>query len=367
MLSGLDLDRKKAVYLGMAGVTVLVMAFFLIYYSFLYEKTYTAYTLTEISKIRENSVESCDLDGKILRTSPDGAELCDSRMNSLVKLAFEMKRPETLVNDAFALVMDRGGREALIIEADGTNAMLKTPGVITGGAISGQGQAAFLLEGRQSVYLVNMEGEEAEGPPLSSSKTALALCFAGTGKTLAVSELGLELGDPVSAISFYNINGEPIKTGEMTYKGSLIPALFPLSGGRILALGDDCLSVIRADAAPKEIYAEKPEGKIRKAVSGGGRAALLIENEERVCKVYVYDRGGKQSVLEPGFAVTEMALTGSRVLLYDLSNVFIATAGGKKQFEGKIYESETIRSVVEVGRGSYRIGGEYGVDALSLR
>lgn len=344
-------------YMCTALLCVLLMALFLGVVWYRRERPYAEYTLKEV--IGESSdAQTVTFGDRILRFSRAGAEVLSRGMSVVSKTPFEMTGPEVRVNGSYALVLDKGGREACLFGREGFISALTTRGVIGNGAVSSGGNAVLIVKDKGiAAYYTDGQNGLLETGISFEGFVPLAAAFSGNEDTLVFS--GIKTSTGQSEIRFYNKKDLSLRES-FSYENTVIPALFALPGGRVLAAGDDRVFIFRTGREPKEISSEEPDGRILMAVSDGKRVVLLADGADGSRELTVWDASGQTAHADTNFEALTAAICGDQILLYNKSSLLIASVSGRIRFEGKIDEKGPLRSCVRTGGGKYRITTDYG-------
>lgn len=348
-----------------ALICVLVMAALLGIAWFRRERPYSEYSVKEVIGGAADA-QVVTFGERILRYSRAGAEVLDHNMSVVAKAPFEMNGPEARVNGNFALVLDRGGREACLFGRDGYMGSLKTKGVIGNGAVSSAGNAVLIVkDGGIAAYFTDGQNGLLETGISFEGYVPIAAAFSENEDTLIFS--GIRIADGISEIRFYNRKDLSL-TASFVYEDTVIPALFALPGGRVLAAGDNKVFIFRTGKEPKELSAAETEGRVLMAVSDGKRVALLSDGaEDGPRELTVWDASGRTALAGTNFGAETAAMCGNEILLYNKSSILIASVSGKIRYEGKIDEKGPLRTCVGTGDGKYRITTDYGTYEFAFK
>ena len=346
-------------YMRTALICVLVMAAMLAVTWYGRERPYKEYSVREVAGGGAADARMVTFGGRILRYSRAGAEGLGTGMTEIDKTPFEMTGPEARVNGSYALVLDRGGREACLFGRDGFIASLKTRGLIGNGAVSSGGNAVLIVkDGDISAYFTDGQNGLLEAGITFEDFVPIDAAISGNEGTLVFAGIRPATGE--SEIRFYNKNNREL-TASFVYENTVIPELFALPGGRVLAAGDNRVFIFRAGKEPKELVSEEMDARILMAVSDGKRAVLLTDGSEGGSReITVWDASGRSASQETDFEAASAALCGNEILLYNKSSLLIASVSGKIRFEGRTDEKGPLKACVRTGGGEYRVVTDYG-------
>ena len=350
--------KMRAMYMRTALICVLLMAAGLAFFWYRSERAYTGYIVTEAERGDGPDAKAVTFGGRILRYSKAGAEVLDAGMTSLARQSFEMTSPEAKISGKYALVYDKGGREGYLFSADGRVTALAAQGIIGTGAVSSRGNAVLIVkEEGLSAHFTDGSGFAEESLAFEDF-VPLAAAVSGNENTLVFSGVRTDTG--ASEMRFYNKKDLTL-TASFDCGGTVIPVLAPLSGNRVLAVGDDKVFMFRAGKDPKEISARETGGAVLMTVSDGKRAAVLARNRETgKNELAVWNAAGLTARTETEFEPEKAAVSGNEILLYNRDSLLIVSASGRVRFEGTVSEKGPVKLCVRITDAKYRITTDYG-------
>ena len=136
----------------LTGTAVVVVIGLIVFY--VEKRSYHSYKVIQTSEQEDVvSTKYEEMSGKILRYSPDGASLVDSKMESYWSSLYEMQNPVADINGDWAVVADQDGTLIEIYNKDGETGNVTASYSIVKASISSTGMVAAILDGGDSTWI----------------------------------------------------------------------------------------------------------------------------------------------------------------------------------------------------------------------
>ena len=202
-----------------------------------------------------------EVDGGILRYSPDGAALVDSNLDASWSVLYEMQNPVADVNVDKAVIADVDGTTLEIFDSDGETGSVTTSYTIVKARISKSGLVAAILDGGDSTWI---NYYDSDGTLLVENQTHIEdpgypmdVALSDSGNIMMVTYQFVDGSNTTSYVAFYNFgdvgqNEDDRIVSGYTYEGVVIPQIEYLGSSNSAALRDDGFTVYSGQQIPKE-------------------------------------------------------------------------------------------------------------------
>lgn len=363
--------RKVLITAGTAVAAVLLV--------FLYveKRSYNEYKILKTSE-QEDIVSTNyeELDGKILRYSPDGVSLVSNKLETLWSETYEMQNPVADVNGARAVIADRDGTLLQIYDKKGRTGSVTTSYTIVKARISESGLVAAILDGGDDTW-INLYAED--GSLIAENQTRiedpgypLDVAVSDDGAVMMVTYQFVDGGQTTSYVAFYNFgdvgqNEEDRIVSGFTYDGVVIPQIQYLDGGRSVALRDDGFTLYNGKQIPKESASVEVDKEIISTFYDEELVGLAFKNDDKN-KQYtmeVYSTGGKLKFKKDfNIPYTHIEMSDGYILMYNSSQMCVMNSRGVEKYTGSV--DGTIKDFFKMGMNKYLLVLDNGVHVIKL-
>jgi len=257
----IKVHRKKLITVAtfaFAVILVVVVGLYMYHQS----KTYSSYYVLQ-SKVREDSYGSqfVEFGGKILKFGNDGAFYLDNSNNLIWSQAFDMQNPITDVCGDYAVIADKNGKQAFIVDATGTCKKLETKLPIQKIHVASQGVTAVLLKegGSGKIQFYDRNGKFLVSGEVHTKGLGypMDIALSDDGKKLALSTLDFKDGNINTNIVFYNFdsygqNAIDNIVASYSYHDIIIPKVEFLTNDTMAAFGTNKIITFEGTQKPAE-------------------------------------------------------------------------------------------------------------------
>ena len=363
--------RKVLITAGTAVAAVLLV--------FLYveKRSYNEYKILKTSE-QEDIVSTNyeELDGKILRYSPDGVSLVSNKLETLWSETYEMQNPVADVNGARAVIADRDGTLLQIYDKKGRTGSVTTSYTIVKARISESGLVAAILDGGDDTW-INLYAED--GSLIAENQTRiedpgypLDVAVSDDGAVMMVTYQFVDGGQTTSYVAFYNFgdvgqNEEDRIVSGFTYDGVVIPQIQYLDGGRSVALRDDGFTLYNGKQIPKESASVEVDKEIISTFYDEELVGLAFKNDykNKQYTMEVYSTGGKLKFKKDfNIPYTHIEMSDGYILMYNSSQMCVMNSRGVEKYTGSV--DGTIKDFFKMGMNKYLLVLDNGVHVIKL-
>lgn len=372
------LSRHKRNALKKMAVTagVVVAAVFLVFL-YIEKRSYNDYKVLLTSEQEDIvSTNYVEMDGKILRYSPDGVSLVSDKMETLWNETYEMQNPVADVNGSKAVIADRDGTLLQIYDKKGKTGSVTTSYTIVKAKISENGLVAAILDGGDDTW-INFYG--SDGSLIAENQTRLDdpgypldVAVSDDGVVMMVTYQFIDGGETTSYVAFYNFgdvgqNEENKIVSGFTYDGVVIPQIQYLDNNQSVALRDDGFTLYKGKQIPKENKTLKVDREIVSTFFDDELIGLAFKNDDKN-KQYtmeVYTTGGKLKFKKDfNIPYTNIEMSGGNILMYNSSQMCVMNSRGVEKYIGSV--DGTIKDFFKIGWNRYLLVLDNGVNVIKL-
>ena len=149
------LSRHKRSVVKKTVITVVAIAAAVTAVGFYIEKrSYHTYKVVQTSEQEDIvSTNYVEMDGNILRYSPDGVSLVSDKMSTLWSETYQMQNPVADVNGTHAVIADKDGTTLEIYDKSGKTGSVTTSYSIVKAKVSKSGLVAAILDGGDDTWI----------------------------------------------------------------------------------------------------------------------------------------------------------------------------------------------------------------------
>ena len=191
------------------------------------------------------STNYVEMDGNILRYSPDGVSLVSDKMSTLWSETYQMQNPVADVNGTRAVIADKDGTTLEIYDKSGKTGSVTTSYSIVKAKVSKSGLVAAILDGGDDTW-IDFYG--TDGSLIAENQTKiddpgypLDIAVSEDGVIMMVTYQFVDGSDTTSYVAFYNFgdvgqNEDDRIVSGYKYEGVVVPQIQYLDNNRSVAL-----------------------------------------------------------------------------------------------------------------------------------
>lgn len=363
--------RKTLVILG---VIVFVVALLLLYFE---KRSYRNYKILQTSEQEDVvSTQYAEMDGKILRYSPEGASLINEKMDTIWSETYEMQNPIADVCGQSAVIADRDGTLIEIYDINGHTGSISTSYAIVKVRVTASGLVAAILDAGDDTWI---NYYASDGSLIAENQTKvddpgypLDVAVSKDGVIMMVTYQFVDGSDTTSYVAFYNFgdvgqNEDDRIVSGYTYEGVVIPQIQYLDNSRSVALRDDGFTLYKGKQIPKENKTVKVEKEIVSTFYDEDIIGLVFKNgdKDELYTMQVYSTNGNLK-FEKSFNIpyTTIKMSGGNILMYNSSQICIMNSRGVEKYSGTV--DGTIKNLFKIGWNRYLLVLDSGVSVIKL-
>ena len=357
-----------------AGVAVAAVFLVMLYVE---KRSYNDYKVLQKSDQEDIiSTNYVEMDGKILRYSPDGVSLITGKMESVWSDIYDMSNPVADVNGTKAVIADKDGTALEIYDKSGKTGSVTTSYSIVKARISESGLVAAILDGGEDTW-INFYG--SDGSLIAENQTIiddpgypLDVAVSDDGVVMMVTYQFVDGGETTSYVAFYNFgdvgqNEEDRIVSGYTYEGVVIPQIQYLDNGQSVALRDDGFTLYKGKQIPKENKTVEVDKEIISTFYDADMVGLVFKNDnkDKQYTMEVYTTGGKLKFKKDfNIPYTTIKLSGGNILMYNSSQMCVINSRGVEKYMGSV--DGTIKDFFKIGMNRYLLVLDSGVNVIKL-
>lgn len=363
--------RKTLVILG---VIVFVVALLLLYFE---KRSYRNYKILQTSEQEDVvSTQYAEMDGKVLRYSPEGASLINEKMDTIWSETYEMQNPIADVCGQSAVIADRDGTLIEIYDINGHTGSISTSYAIVKVRVTASGLVAAILDAGDDTWI---NYYASDGSLIAENQTKvddpgypLDVAVSKDGVIMMVTYQFVDGSDTTSYVAFYNFgdvgqNEDDRIVSGYTYEGVVIPQIQYLDNSRSVALRDDGFTLYKGKQIPKENKTVKVEKEIVSTFYDEDIIGLVFKNgdKDELYTMQVYSTNGNLK-FEKSFNIpyTTIKMSGGNILMYNSSQICIMNSRGVEKYSGTV--DGTIKNLFKIGWNRYLLVLDSGVSVIKL-
>lgn len=363
--------KKMLTTAGIVLIAIIAVVFYVEKRSF---HNYKVLLTSEQEDIISTKYE--EMNGKILRYSPEGASLLNNKMETLWSTIYEMQDPVADVYGNKAVIVDRDGTTLKIYNKDGETGSVTTSYSIVKARVSASGLVAAILDGGDDTW-INFYAPD--GNLIAENQTKiddpgypLDVTVSEDGLVMMVTYQFVDGGETTSYVAFYNFGdvgqneSDRIVSG-YTYEGVVIPQIQYLSGNRSVALRDDGFTLYKGKQIPKENETVKVEKEIVSTFFDEETIGLVFKNgnKDKQYTMEVYSANGTLE-FEKDFNIpyTTIKMSRDNILMYNSSQMCVLNNRGVEKYSGTV--DGTIHNFIKIGWNRYLLVLDNGVNVVKF-
>lgn len=366
--------NRRAAILIVLAVVILAAIITLI---FLTQRTYHNYKITASTEQEDTvSTKYVELDGKILKYSPDEVSLVTKDLETVWSEIHSMQNPVADVNGKRVVVADKDGTRLEMYDKNGLTGSCTTSYNIVKARISSNGLVAAILDSGEDTW-INYYG--TDGSLIAENQTKIDdpgypmdVAISNDGIIMMVTYQFVSGGETTSYVAFYNFGNvgqtedDRIVSG-YEYDGIVIPKVEYLGGTHSTAIREDGFVIYEGKQVPKQTGQVSVNKEIVSVFNDKNMIGLVFRNDDKD-KLYtmeVYDTGGRMKFSKDfNIPYTSIRISGGRILMYNNSQMCVLDDNGKEKYNGTV--DGTINDFWKIGWNRYLLVLDSGLQVIKL-
>ena len=334
----LRLSRHKRNIVKKTVITVVAIAAAVTAVGFYIEKrSYHNYKVVQSSEQEDVvSTSYIEMDGDILRYSPDGVSLVSDKMSTLWSETYQMQNPVADVNGTRAVIADKDGTTLEIYDKSGKTGSVTTSYSIIKARVSKSGLVAAILDGGDDTWI---DFYSTDGSLIAENQTKiddpgypLDIAVSEDGVVMMVTYQFVDGSDTTSYVAFYNFgdvgqNEDDRIVSGYKYEGVVVPQIQYLSNNRSIALKDNGFTIYQGSQIPKEVKTIETDKEIVSTFYDDDMVGLVFKNDSKdkqyIMEVYNTADGKLKFKEDFNIPYTTIKLSGGNILMYNSSQMCV--------------------------------------------
>ena len=372
------LSRHKRKVLKKTVFTVAVIVAAVTGITFYVEKrSYHNYKVVQSSEQEDVvSTSYLEMDGDILRYSPDGVSLVSDSMSTIWSENYQMQNPVADVNGTHAVIADKDGTALEIYDKSGKTGSVTTSYSIVKAKVSKSGVVAAILDGGDDTWI---DFYSTDGSLIAENQTKvddpgypMDVALSDDGVIMMVTYQFVEGSDTTSYVAFYNFgdvgqNEDDRIVSGYKYEGVVIPQIQYLSNNRSVALKDNGFTIYQGSQIPKEVKTVETDKEIISTFYDDDMIGMVFKNDskDKQYMMEVYTTEGKLKFKQDfNIPYTTIRLSGGNILMYNSSQMCVMNSRGVQKYMGSV--DGTIKDFFKIGWNRYLLVLDSGVDVIKF-
>lgn len=375
----LRLSRHKRNIVKKTVITVVAIAAAVTAVGFYIEKrSYHNYKVVQSSEQEDVvSTSYIEMDGDILRYSPDGVSLVSDKMSTLWSETYQMQNPVADANGTRAVIVDKDGTTLEIYDKSGKTGSVTTSYSIIKARVSKSGLVAAILDGGDDTWI---DFYSTDGSLIAENQTKiddpgypLDIAVSEDGVVMMVTYQFVDGSDTTSYVAFYNFgdvgqNEDDRIVSGYKYEGVVVPQIQYLSNNRSIALKDNGFTIYQGSQIPKEVKTIETDKEIVSTFYDDDMVGLVFKNDSKdkqyIMEVYNTADGKLKFKEDFNIPYTTIKLSGGNILMYNSSQMCVMNSRGVQKYLGSV--DGTIKDFFKIGMNRYLLVLDSGVDVIKL-
>ena len=375
----LRLSRHKRNIVKKTVITVVAIAAAVTAVGFYIEKrSYHNYKVVQSSEQEDVvSTSYIEMDGDILRYSPDGVSLVSDKMSTLWSETYQMQNPVADANGTRAVIADKDGTTLEIYDKSGKTGSVTTSYSIIKARVSKSGLVAAILDGGDDTWI---DFYSTDGSLIAENQTKiddpgypLDIAVSEDGVVMMVTYQFVDGSDTTSYVAFYNFgdvgqNEDDRIVSGYKYECVVVPQIQYLSNNRSIALKDNGFTIYQGSQIPKEVKTIETDKEIVSTFYDDDMVGLVFKNDSKdkqyIMEVYNTADGKLKFKEDFNIPYTTIKLSGGNILMYNSSQMCVMNSRGVQKYLGSV--DGTIKDFFKIGMNRYLLVLDSGVDVIKL-
>ncbi len=374
---GKNSHRRRISGRGKKAITVVaVIAAVCLVFLYVEKRSYHSYKVLNTSEQEDVvSTQYVEMDGDILRYSPDGVSVVDSSMNTVWNETYTMQNPIADVNGSRAVIADSEGTSLYICDKKGVTGTVTTSYSIIKVRIAANGMVAAILDNDENTWI---NFYNSDGSLVAENLTKID--DPGYPMDVAVSDNGVMMvtfqyvdgSKTTSYVAFYNYgdvgqNEDDRIVSGYTYENVVIPQVECISESQYIALRDDGFSTYQGNQIPKEVKTINVKQEIVSTFFDDQRIGLVFKNNSKDSEytMEVYSMDGQLKFRKNfNVAYSTIKMSDGNIIMYNSSQICVMNSRGVQKYMGSV--DGTIRDFFKIGWNKYLMVMDNGVSTIKF-
>ena len=374
---GKNSHRRRISGRGKKAITVVaVIAAVCLIFLYVEKRSYHSYKVLNTSEQEEVvSTKYVEMDGDILRYSPDGVSVVDSSMNIVWNETYTMQNPIADVNGSRAVIADSEGTSLYICDKKGVTGTVTTSYSIVKVRVAANGMVAAILDNDENTWI---NFYNSDGSLVAENLTKID--DPGYPMDVAVSDNGVMMvtfqyvdgSKTTSYVAFYNYgdvgqNEDDRIVSGYTYENVVIPQVECISESQYIALRDDGFSTYQGNQIPKEVKTINVKQEIVSTFFDDQRIGLVFKNNSKDSEytMEVYSMNGQLKFRKNfNVAYSTIKMSDGNIIMYNSSQICVMNSRGVQKYMGSV--DGTIRDFFKIGWNKYLMVMDNGVSTIKF-
>lgn len=374
---GKNSHRRRISGRGKKAITVVaVIAAVCLVFLYVEKRSYHSYKVLNTSEQEDVvSTQYVEMDGDILRYSPDGVSVVDSSMNTVWNETYTMQNPIADVNGSRAVIADSEGTSLYICDKKGVTGTVTTSYSIVKVRVAANGMVAAILDNDENTWI---NFYNSDGSLVAENLTKID--DPGYPMDVAVSDNGVMMvtfqyvdgSKTTSYVTFYNYgdvgqNEDDRIVSGYTYENVVIPQVECISESQYIALRDDGFSTYQGNQIPKEVKTINVKQEIVSTFFDDQRIGLVFKNNSKDSEytMEVYSMNGQLKFRKNfNVAYSTIKMSDGNIIMYNSSQICVMNSRGVQKYMGSV--DGTIRDFFKIGWNKYLMVMDNGVSTIKF-
>lgn len=374
---GKNSHRRRISGRGKKAITVVaVIAAVCLVFLYVEKRSYHSYKVLNTSEQEDVvSTQYVEMDGDILRYSPDGVSVVDSSMNTVWNETYTMQNPIADVNGSRAVIADSEGTSLYICDKKGVTGTVTTSYSIVKVRVAANGMVAAILDNDENTWI---NFYNSDGSLVAENLTKID--DPGYPMDVAVSDNGVMMvtfqyvdgSKTTSYVAFYNYgdvgqNEDDRIVSGYTYENVVIPQVECISESQYIALRDDGFSTYQGNQIPKEVKTINVKQEIVSTFFDDQRIGLVFKNNSKDSEytMEVYSMNGQLKFRKNfNVAYSTIKMSDGNIIMYNSSQICVMNSRGVQKYMGSV--DGTIRNFFKIGWNKYLMVMDNGVSTIKF-
>lgn len=374
---GKNSHRRRISGRGKKAITVVaVIAAVCLVFLYVEKRSYHSYKVLNTSEQEDVvSTQYVEMDGDILRYSPDGVSVVDSSMNTVWNETYTMQNPIADVNGSRAVIADSEGTSLYICDKKGVTGTVTTSYSIIKVRIAANGMVAAILDNDENTWI---NFYNSDGSLVAENLTKID--DPGYPMDVAVSDNGVMMvtfqyvdgSKTTSYVAFYNYgdvgqNEDDRIVSGYTYENVVIPQVECISESQYIALRDDGFSAYQGNQIPKEVKTINVKQEIVSTFFDDQRIGLVFKNNSKDSEytMEVYSMNGQLKFRKNfNVAYSTIKMSDGNIIMYNSSQICVMNSRGVQKYMGSV--DGTIQDFFKIGWNKYLMVMDNGVSTIKF-
>ena len=374
---GKNSHRRRISGRGKKAITVVaVIAAVCLVFLYVEKRSYHSYKVLNTSEQEDVvSTQYVEMDGDILRYSPDGVSVVDSSMNTVWNETYTMQNPIADVNGSRAVIADSEGTSLYICDKKGVTGTVTTSYSIVKVRVAANGMVAAILDNDENTWI---NFYNSDGSLVAENLTKID--DPGYPMDVAVSDNGVMMvtfqyvdgSKTTSYVAFYNYgdvgqNEDDRIVSGYTYENVVIPQVECISESQYIALRDDGFSTYQGYQIPKEVKTINVKQEIVSTFFDDQRIGLVFKNNSKDSEytMEVYSMNGQLKFRKNfNVAYSTIKMSDGNIIMYNSSQICVMNSRGVQKYMGSV--DGTIRDFFKIGWNKYLMVMDNGVSTIKF-